>query len=82
MSVDEFRKYPKWQQWQIAGHQGKLILSKRTPNHQIKVFQMDNFFVEAWQNLNNQMLDSLVTYQSGKLLEKYADEINIDDLYR
>jgi len=82
MSVDEFRKYSKLQQWQIARSKGNIILSKNTSNHEIQIYQLDNFFVEIWQNVHNQLLDSLVVYQSTLLLEKFADEINIDDLYR
>ena len=82
MSVDEFKKYSKLQQWQIARSQGNIILYKNTSNHEIQIYQLDNFFVEIWQNVHNQLLDSLVVYQSTLLLEKFADEINIDDLYR
>lgn len=81
MRIEAFRKYPRFQQRQIASTHGKLILSKDTPNHAIRVYQVDDFFVEAWENLNNQMLDSLLAYKSSQLLEKYADQINIDDLY-
>ena len=65
----------------MANRQGRVILSKNTPNHEIMVYQLEDFFVETWQNLNNQMLDSLVTYQTTQLLEKHAEAINIDDLY-
>lgn len=81
MRIEAFRKYPSFQQRRIASTQGKLILSKDTPNHAIRVYQVDDFFVEAWENLNNQMLDSLIAYKSTQLLEKYTDQINIDDLY-
>ena len=82
MLADQFRRYPTLQQWQIARNHGRVILSQNTPNHEIIVYQLKDFFVETWQNLNNQMLDSLVTYKTTQLLEKHAEAINIDDLYR
>ncbi len=81
MSIDEFKRYPHFQQWYIAKDLGKLIFSKTTPNHQINIYHVFDFFVESWENLNTQMLDSLITYQNTQLLEKYADEIDLDDLY-
>ena len=81
MSIDEFKRYPHFQQWYFAQAQGKLTLTKSTPTPQISIYQVSDFFVESWENLNTQMLDSLITYQNTQLLEKYTDEINLDDLY-
>ena len=80
MSINEFKNYPRFQQQQIAGTQGKVILSKDTLNHAIRVYQLGDFFVEVWENQNNQMLDSIIAYKSGELLERFTDQINIDDL--
>lgn len=81
MQIDEFRKFNRLQQWHIAKELGSIFFHKTNPNHHIRIFQMDGYFVEIWENLNNQMLDSLEVYQSSRLLEKYASQIDLNDLY-
>lgn len=81
MLLNDFKSYPKMQQWQIAKRDGDIFFRRKTPNHSIIIYRLDNIFVEAWVNMNNEMLDCLEAYKSSSLLEKYADQIDLDDLY-
>lgn len=82
MFFHDFKLYSKMQQWQIAKRDGDVFFKRKTPNHAIMIYRLDgNIFVEAWVNVNNEMLDCLEAYQSSNLLEKYTDQINLDDLY-
>ena len=80
MSIDDFNKLSKPEQYQQVATKGNLLLKKDTLNHKISVYSLHGFFVECWKNKTNQFIDSLLAFSNIKLLEKYSDQVNIDDL--
>ncbi|MFP4094263.1 MAG: hypothetical protein ACLFUB_07235 [Cyclobacteriaceae bacterium] len=81
MTLEQFNRLPFFQRHSLALNNGEVILKQENPNHTIRVYCIENFFVEIWKNKLSHMPDSLLAFRSTELLDKYAGQINLNDLY-
>ena len=61
-------------------HNGVLVGKRKDNNYMIFLFQLSNYYVETYCNLQNKMVDEYRVFDHTALLSPYLDSIPIGHL--
>jgi hypothetical protein len=61
-------------------HQGILIAKRSQVDYLVFLFQLDNYYVEAFCHEGNKAIDEFRVSDNTEFLSPYLDSIRIDDL--
>lgn len=79
ISQVEFENMIMKERAELLWEDGIFLIQKKYYNHTINLYQLYNFYVEAWyQNDNNELIDISVMWSLDRL-NLYLTEIDISD---
>lgn len=64
----------------IVLHEGILVAKRSSYPYLVFLFQMDNYYVESYCNVETKGIVEYRAFQNPALLKPYLEEIAIDDL--
>lgn len=80
MKLSDFILLDEKEKKQAVLHAGVLIGKRRDAASFAFLFQVQNFYVEAWFNVENKGIEEYRVFDHTRLLQPYLDDIRIDDL--
>jgi len=80
MRLSEFILLNEEEKKFIVLHEGILIAKRSAPPYLVFLFQMDNYYVESYCNVQTKGIEEYRMFQSPVLLSPYLEAIAIDDL--
>jgi hypothetical protein len=61
-------------------HTGVLIGKRKTSKQMVFLFQMDNYYVETYCNINNKQVEEYRVFSYGTQLNPWLELISLDNL--
>jgi hypothetical protein len=80
MTIEDFVKLPKNEQVYKLFHDGREIFVRKQLNQIIKLFLIDNLFVEIWYCSPKNIIEKITVIDEDELINLYEKEINIKEL--
>jgi len=81
MSPEQFRKLKSVQQMEMLFDQGIELMSRVFIFYNIKLYSMNEFFVEVWYMQTTNRIDRIIVLTMDEVLEIYESKIRLDDLF-
>ena len=81
MTLDEFSLLDEPKQAEALIEHGIFIAERHYKNFNIFLYQIDNFYVEIFHNLNFNMMQGMRSFADDEALEPYLESIDISCLY-
>ena len=81
MTLDEFTILDDSKQAEALIDRGSFIAERHYKNFNIFLYQIDNFYVEIFHNLNFNMMQGMRSFEDFDALEPYLEAIDISCLY-
>jgi hypothetical protein len=81
MTLDEFTLLDEATQAGALIDRGIFIAERTYKNFDIFLYQIDNFYVEIYHNLNFNMMQGMRSFEDADALEPYLESIDISCLY-
>ena len=82
MTLDEFTLLNEAKQAEALIDHGTFIAERTYKNFDIFLYQIDNFYVEIYHNLNYNMMQGMRSFADDDALEPYLESIDISCLYQ
>jgi hypothetical protein len=82
MTLDEFSCLDETHQAGILIDRGIFIAERHYKNFDIFLYEVDNFYVEIYHNLNFNAMQGMRCFKDADALEPYLEEIDISCLYQ
>ncbi|ANE51604.1 hypothetical protein [Flavisolibacter tropicus] len=80
MRLAEFILLSEGEKKVVVLHQGILIAKRTRYPYMVFLFQMDNYYAEAFCNIQTKAIEEYRAFNHPSLLKPYLEEIAIDDL--
>lgn len=80
ITIEDFRKLPKNEQVYKLFHDGKEIFVRKQSKRIIKLFLIENLFVEIWYCSQKNIIENITVVDEEELINLYEKEINIKEL--
>jgi len=81
MDITEFRQLAFLKKFIILCDQGKYLARFESKTQLANLFQLQGFFVEVYYNKKNDDILYIHPFEEEKHLDKYLDQIDIEDLH-
>ena len=81
MTLDEFTLLDEPRQAEALIDHGIFIAERTYKNFDIFLYQIDNFYVEIYHNLNFNVMQGMRSFEDFDALEPYLEAIDISCLY-
>jgi len=78
-ALKEFSNLPKNEQVYILFHDGTELLTRKHESYIIKLFQVEDIFVEIWYNAQKNVIQEIKVVDLDELIMKYDAELNLPD---
>lgn len=78
----EFTQLLKNEQLYTLFHKGKELLERHTNQYLIKLFALNDFFVEIWFNSNQHIIEKIRLVKEEDLERLYKLEISLSKMIR
>ncbi len=80
MQLSDFIFLDEAQMKTIVLHEGVLVAKRRSSDYLVLLFQMDDFYVETYCNMQNKAVSEYRVFRNVNALDPYLDNIAIEDL--
>jgi hypothetical protein len=80
MRLSDFILLNESEKKDIVLHLGVLVAKRSYPDKMVFLFQLENYYVEAFCNQANKAIEEYRVFKSLSLLSPYLDSIAIDSL--
>jgi hypothetical protein len=80
MKLSDFILLSEGEKKMVVLHEGILVGKRNKYDYLVFLFQMDNYYVETYCNLENKSIEEYRAFHNTKLLTPYLEAISIDDL--
>lgn len=80
ITIEDFNRLPKNEQVYILFHKGKEVIVRRHSKRIVKLFLIDNLFVEIWYCPHMNIIEKITVIDEEELISLYEKEINIKEL--
>jgi hypothetical protein len=80
MTLSDFILLSEGEKKLVVLHQGILVAKRSKYPYLVFLFQMDNYYAEAFCNIQNKIIEEYRVFNHPSLLKPYLDTIKIDDL--
>lgn len=80
MRLSEFILLSENEKKSAVLHQGVLVAKKNTPDSMVFLFQLADYYVEAYCNPANKAIEEYWMFASIEVLKPYWEDISLDDL--
>ncbi len=61
-------------------HYGVFLVERRSRRHKIKLYAINDFFVEAFYKLGQDEISEINSFECLEFLDPYLDRITLDEL--
>ena len=82
MTLDEFTRLNETKQAEVLLAQGAFVAERMYKNFTIFLYQVNNFYVEVYHNVNFNVMQGMRCFQDDEALQPYLEEIDISCLYQ
>jgi hypothetical protein len=82
MRLTEFILLSEEEKKVVVLHQGILVAKRSRYPYLVFLFQMDNYYAEAFCNVQNKAIEEYRVFNHPSLLTPYLEQIGIDDLLK
>lgn len=80
MNVFQYTQLNNGQQQDVLEHSGVLLAERQRSFYHIKLYQMDNFYVEVYYHSHFNVVVNINAFTNTDCLEPYLQNIDIDAL--
>ena len=80
ITIEDFSKLPKNEQVYKLFHEGKEIFVRKQSQRIVKLFLIENLFVEIWYCSQKNIIENITVIDEEELINLYEKEINIKEL--
>jgi hypothetical protein len=81
MNPEKFKKLKSLQQMELLFDQGRELMTRIFIFYNIRLFALDDFFVEVWYRQTTNKIDRIVVLKTEDVLDIYEGQISINDMY-
>ncbi len=80
MKLSEFILLNEEQKKVTVLHEGVFIAKRNSYSHLVFLFQMDNYYVESYCNIENKSIEEYRVFRDMAALHPYLESISLSDL--
>lgn len=81
-TIQNFSSLPKNEQVYTLFHEGKEVLDRRDGEFVIKLFSVQELYVEVWYNSSRNIIEQIQVISEEDLVRIYDKEINLSQLIK
>jgi hypothetical protein len=81
MTPEKFKNLTSLQQMELLFDQGRELLSRIFIFYNIRLYALDDFFVEVWYRQTTNKIDKIVVLKMEDVINIYEGQISLSDLY-
>jgi hypothetical protein len=81
MTLYQFNALNEKEQFDTLWDKGVHISERENDDHRLVLYQIDNFYVEVWYHMEENVIKKLKTFSStGEPLKPYLEKIDISNI--
>lgn len=81
-TIKDFNRLPKNEQVYKLFNDGKELLTRKHRDFIVKLFLVDETFVEIWYNSDKNLIENIKVIDENDLVKIYDKEINLSQLIK
>ncbi len=82
LTTKDFSRLPKNEQVYKLFNEGKELLTRKDSMFIVKLFSIDDLYVEIWYNAEKNFIDNIKVVSEQDLVKIYEKEIKLSSLIR
>jgi hypothetical protein len=81
MTSDQYKHLTSLQQMELLFERGKELMSRIFVFYNIRLYALNDFFVEVWYKQTTNKIDRIVVIGIDTVIDLYENQIKLNDLF-